>query len=212
MWPAVYLSKDDEDFNCTIQNMEMLRIETICETMQAQISNLKYRDQEIHGLEEAVGWTSGHWRMCSLLDRELAAQFTSKMHVLSDSVLSLGGTCQEHLEAAKHWGNHRIRIFVRSPEYQPYYDITGIPVECVWKIYVGKTTNEILQRIQTMMEEKGTKPAQFEDSIILTTLDKKQPRTSVVTTQHKSSIMYEISNQDIGHLVDVEKRMSGMEA
>ena len=49
----------------------------------------------------------------------IADQFTSKVFVLSDSVLCLGGKCQEHPEAAIIWENDRIRDFVPSPEYRP---------------------------------------------------------------------------------------------
>ena len=76
-------------------------------------------------LKEALDWTSGHWSNDSLLDPELAAQFTSTLFVFSDSVQCLGGNCQEHLEAAKTWENDRTREFVQSPEYQAYYDVTG---------------------------------------------------------------------------------------
>ena len=59
-------------------SVEMMRssnapeIKTIFGTLQAQISNLKCRDQEIHGLEEAVDWTSGQ-------DQRMTAQFTTKV-------------------------------------------------------------------------------------------------------------------------------------
>ena len=94
MCAAVYFSKDNEELTCAIQDMEVRKIETIVETVQAKISNLKYRDQEIYGPEEAVDWTSGHWRNCSLLDQKIAAQLTSKMYVFSDSVLCHGGKSQ----------------------------------------------------------------------------------------------------------------------
>ena len=126
--------------------MEVRKIETIFERVQARIGILQYRDHEIYGLEETVDWTSGHWRIVSLLDQKIASQFTSKVQVFSDSVL--GGKCQEHLEEAKTWETDRTREVVQSPEDQPYYDVTGTPMESVWKIYVGKTTIEILERIK----------------------------------------------------------------
>ena len=39
-------------------------------------------------------------------------------------------------------------------------------MEFVWEIYVVQTTVQILERTKTVMEEKGTKPAQFQDRII----------------------------------------------
>ena len=78
VWATVYLSKDEEDLKRDIQNMEVRKIETFFETVQAQSSNLKNRDHEIHGLEETVVWTSGNWRHYSLLDQRIVSQFTSK--------------------------------------------------------------------------------------------------------------------------------------
>ena len=41
MWAKVHLSKDEADFKRAIQNMEVRKIETIFEIVQAQISHLK---------------------------------------------------------------------------------------------------------------------------------------------------------------------------
>ena len=126
LWPAVYLSKDTEVFTCAIQKKEEREVGTIFETVQAQICNLTYCDQEISRLDEAVDWTSCHY---SLLEKKIAAQFTSKVNVFHDSVLCLVGICQEHPEAAKT----RIREFVLSPEVttilRSHKISTGIRVE-----------------------------------------------------------------------------------
>ena len=53
-WATAYSSKDNEDFKCAIQDMQVRKIETIFET-QAQISNLTHRDHEINGLERSIG-------------------------------------------------------------------------------------------------------------------------------------------------------------
>ena len=37
-------------------------IQTICESLQAQVSNIKFRDQEINWFSEEVDWTHGLWR------------------------------------------------------------------------------------------------------------------------------------------------------
>ena len=98
---------------------------------------------------EAVDSTGGHWRNYQLLDQKIASQFLSNVYLFSDSILRLGGKCQEHREAARNsWENDRIRDFVQSPEYQPYYDIPGTPVELVWKIHVGKTTIKISRTLK----------------------------------------------------------------
>ena len=62
----------------------MRKSETVFDKEQAQISSFKNRDHEIHGHEEQVDWTSGHWRNYSLLDHRIATQFTSKVYVFSD--------------------------------------------------------------------------------------------------------------------------------
>ena len=96
-----------------------------------------------------------------------------------------------------------------------YIDIMRKTVEFVWKIYVEKTTNEILECIKTMMEEKGTQPSHFQDRIIFmsmyndTVYWKRMTRTSVGTKQHGSHSTHRTSNQDIGHLFGLENERFG---
>ena len=56
-WATVHLREDEYDFKRIIQILELQRIQTIFETVQAQISNFKLRDQEILVLPEHVNWT-----------------------------------------------------------------------------------------------------------------------------------------------------------
>ena len=56
----------------TNDSKESQKIQTVLEKVQAQISNLQLRDQEIYGLHEKVDWTDGHWRKCSLLAQRKA--------------------------------------------------------------------------------------------------------------------------------------------
>ena len=114
-WATRYLSKDNEEFNSVIQNVGERKIETIFEPVQAQISNLKYRDHETYGLEEAVDRTSNHRRNYSLLSQKIATQFTSKVYVSSDPVLCLGGKCQEPLKAARNLGKRSHRCIRPKP-------------------------------------------------------------------------------------------------
>ena len=158
-------AKDGDDLKRTVQIMEVLKIQTVFETVQAQVSNLKLRNQEHHGLHEKVDWTGGHWRKYSLPDERMAAQFTSKVYVFSDSVLRLGGNCQEHLEAATIFGEKEgITCFVKCPECRPYYGSAGEPAEFEWKIHVE--TIEILEYIKKMLEEEGAQPSQFQGRFI----------------------------------------------
>ena len=135
------------------------------------------------------------------------------MFVFSDSVLSLGGRCREHHDASNTWDNGRISEVVQSQDSQPEYVITGTPVEFVWKIYVVKTTAQILERTKTVMEEKGTKPAQFSRQdhfhvqVQRQCLGKRTTRTSVARKQSASHSAQKTSNQDTGHLLDLEKKV-----
>ena len=130
MWATVHLSTDQDDKR-NIPNVEVQKIQTVSETVQVQISNLKLHDEEINGLPEQVNWTDAHWRKYSLLGRRIADQFRSKKYVFRDSVLCLGGKCPDRLEATRIFETHRIAYVVESPEYQPHYDITGEP----WNLY-----------------------------------------------------------------------------
>ena len=106
--------------------MEMQTIQTVFETVQAQMSNLRLRDQEIHGISEQVDWTDGHWKKYSVVDERISEQFRTKIYLLvSDSFLCLGGKCPDHPEAAQICDKKRIDYFVESPAYRPFNDITG---------------------------------------------------------------------------------------
>ena len=102
MRATVHLSKDEDDFKRITQKIEVQQILTIFETVQAQVSNLKFRDQEVHGL-------CCHLTNYSLLDNRIASQFSSRGNVFGDSVLCLGGTCPGHRDAARILENGRIK-------------------------------------------------------------------------------------------------------
>ena len=91
MWATVHLSKDEDCFRRIFQIMEVQKIQTVFETVQAQISYLKLRDPEVYGLSEHVDWTDGHWRRYSLLDKRNSDQVQSTVFAFSDPVLCLGG-------------------------------------------------------------------------------------------------------------------------
>ena len=90
MWVKVRLSKDEDDFKRIIQNMVVQRIYIVFETVQAQIRNLRLRDQEIYGSSEQVDWTDAHWNKHPLRDGRISERFKSKVCVFSDSVLCIG--------------------------------------------------------------------------------------------------------------------------
>ena len=84
-------------------------------------------------------------------------------------------------------------------------------------MYAGKTTIEILERIEPTMDEKGTQPSQFQDRIIFMSMYNdikywiRTARTSIVTTQHESPSTHETSIQDIRLFLVLEMKISGTE-
>ena len=135
MWATVHLSKDPDDTRI-IQKVEVQKIQTVLETVQVQISNLKLHDEEINGLPKQVDWTDGHWRKYSLLGRRIADQFKSKKYVFRDSVVCLGGKCPDRLEAPRTFEKYRITCVVESPECRRYITTSQ---EHPWNLYDSLT-------------------------------------------------------------------------
>ena len=78
MWAAVRLSRDDDKLR-RIQNWEVQRIQTVFETVQPQIRNLRLLDQENYGLSEKEDRADGNWSKYSLLDGRISEQMQSKV-------------------------------------------------------------------------------------------------------------------------------------
>ena len=127
----MHLSEECEACQRAIQNMEICNIGPMFETVQALISNLKHGDHEIHGFDDFSGFEMCILEKSVIAGQKISTQFTSTMYVFGDTVLCLGGKCQEHPAAARILENERVRYFVGSPEYQQYYNITGMPMEFV---------------------------------------------------------------------------------
>ena len=116
VWASVHLSKDEDVWKRIVENLEVQRIQTVFETVQAQISNVRLRDQEISWPIRASGldrWLFGG-SIRNLTDEPL---YTSNhtVHVSNDSVLCLGGRCPDHPEAARTWEKYRITCECRKP-------------------------------------------------------------------------------------------------
>ena len=165
MWATVQLSKDKDNLKRIFQNSDLQRIQTVFETVQAQISNPRLRDQEMYGLSEQVNWTDGHWRKYSLLEGRIAEQLKSKIFVFSDSVLCLAGKRPDH--AARILEKDRITYFVERREYLQLLDLAGEPVEFVLRTYVRRTSIEIFEFVQEMFAEQGVQPSQFKGRILI---------------------------------------------
>ena len=71
---------------CNNRNSRMLtnystwkrKVFTLFETVQAQIVNLRHRDQDFFGLSEQVDGTDGYWRKYPSVDGLNSEQFKSK--------------------------------------------------------------------------------------------------------------------------------------
>ena len=127
------------DFKRVIQKMELRKIQMISETVQAQTSNLKNRDHEIHELLEHVDWTGGHQRKYMFLENRIACQYISKECVFIDSVLCPG---------SKNLGKRSLHKIRSEPKILAVYHIIGKPLTLLWKMYVGETAMEILECIK----------------------------------------------------------------
>ena len=66
---------------------------------------------------------------------------------------------------------NKISNYTASEKYRELCDLGGEPVSFDWKIYVGATTNQILNKIHDMMEhELGIEPSQFKGWVIFMSL------------------------------------------
>ena len=193
------------------------KIETIFETVQAQISTLKHRDHETHGLGEEVDWTSGHWRNYSLPDHRIATQFSSHMFFSVNRISVLSEHVKIILRHQKLGQTIASENSSKAQNIDYITDIKGRPVEFVCNMYAGKTAIEILECIEPSMDEKGTQPSQFQDRIICMSMYNdvkywiRTARTSIVTTQHESPSTHETSIQGIPLFLVLEMKISGME-
>ena len=147
-------SKDEDDFKRVIPSMELRKIETFFELVEAHSSNLnRWIGQAVIG-EIIRCWITG----LPPNSHQKCSYSVIRFCVLAENVKiilrlqELGKTIASESSS-------------KSPEYRPYYDM-GKPMKFVWKIYVRKTTIEIREGIKIMVEEKGLQPSQFQDRII----------------------------------------------
>ena len=140
MWATVHSSKDEDDVKRIIQNMEVQKIQTVFETVQAQISDLRLRDQEICGLSEHVDWTvTGGSIRC--LTHELLINSRRKYTYLVIQFCASLENVTIILKQQQFGKRIESFILLKNVEYRPLYDLTGEPVEFMWMIDVGLNIN-----------------------------------------------------------------------
>ena len=89
-------------------------------------------------------------RSCTLVHEYFVKQLKSKV---SDTVLCLGGKCQEYPQCAKAWES-RFKYFISTSHFRDLDNIDGEPVVIKWKIFSGHTTLALLRGIQVLMEKE----------------------------------------------------------
>ena len=55
MWPPVHLSKEEDQFQRVLRNVDIEAIQKMLTSVQRKIRNLQ--DEEIYGLTEQLDWT-----------------------------------------------------------------------------------------------------------------------------------------------------------
>ena len=99
-------------------------------------------------------WCDNNWKNLSPLSEPVGKLMNTTVHVFTDPVLCIGGTCQNY-RVEESIGKH-VEYFAQSKEYRELHDLAGHPVQLNWRSYPGHTTTKILQEIRKMMaEEQG---------------------------------------------------------
>ena len=88
----------------------------------------------------------------------------AKVLVYSDSVLCLG-KLSDHSEANRRWEG-QVADFQLSASCEEFLGIDGEPIELEWNTFTGRTSLQILQRIQNHLEKRNIEPENFGDRII----------------------------------------------
>ena len=126
----MHLSRNRGQFHRIVHFGEVQKIQTVFDTVQAQIKNLRLQDKELHGVSEQKRiWQEGHWSkdMRYFMD-ECRSNSHQKVCVLSDSVRCLCGRCQPHPHITQIW---RIGSIVETPECRELQDMAGALLEFV---------------------------------------------------------------------------------
>ena len=135
--------------------------------------------------------------------------------VYSDSVLCLRKML-DHSEANRRREGH-VADFQLSASYAELLGIDGEPIEFDWNILPGRTSLQILQRIQSDLQGRNIEPEKFEDRIIFMSMfndidwTAKGNEEKCISNQTKSRCTRRGFRKDIGRFLVLETKRCGME-
>ena len=110
---TVHLSKDGDQFQSVLRNMDVETIENVLTTAQKQIQVLQ--EAELYGLTDQLDWT----------DQGIFVRLQSKVYVFTGSVLCLCGKCQPHPRAGEIGEQESIAYVVASDPYRVLFAIAS---------------------------------------------------------------------------------------
>ena len=114
-----------------------------------------YLDSHVFGIHLVPEWCDNNWKNLSPLSEPVGKLTNTTVHVFTDPVLSIGGTCQNYREVDESTGKH-VEYFVQRKECRELHVLAGHPVQLNWRNYPEHTTMKILKEIRKMMtEEQG---------------------------------------------------------
>ena len=67
IWASVHLSKDGDQIQRVLRDMDVESIQKLFTTVQKQVRSLQ--NKELLGLQDQLDWTESSWMSCSLLDQ-----------------------------------------------------------------------------------------------------------------------------------------------
>ena len=122
----------------------------------------------------------------------------AQVHVYSDPVLCLG-KMQENSEAYRRWTNQLEEVRL-SNSYRELFGIDGEPIKFEWSIFPGRTSLEILQKIQKDLKDRNIEPENFEHRIIfMSMLNDIDWSERCIANSEQVRITRRDSREDTGH-------------
>ena len=76
--------EERNQFQLILQSLDVRKIQSVYDTVQVHITNLRLQGEDIYGLSEEVDWAIGQCGDCSPLDLQIAEQVESKVYIFSD--------------------------------------------------------------------------------------------------------------------------------
>ena len=158
---ATFMGKNFSTIQNFIMNFEDLTLKQMFD-VTAQLVN---DQEEIHDLDK-IHWEKNSWKHLSLIGNETVINLQStKVYVLSDSVLCLGRILQ-HPDSNEAWKN-RIAGVKAEKSYRDYDGINGESTEFEWNIFPGFTTLQLCGKINDLLSDLGQTPETFTGRILL---------------------------------------------